>query len=203
MYEGETIKYLTSNEKEALFHVIENDTSLHSIRNRAIFFLAEYCGLRASEVGKLRISDFDIQKKEIYVRRLKGSKNNTLRILDAYVYDALLEYISLRKSNTISSDLMFISQKGNPISRKTIDDIMKKYCSLAGIPKDKSHFHVLKHTRTITLAELGLDTKEVQNWIGHKSVRNTEIYLQFTSRQQETLYQKYEFLKRSKGYFYE
>ena len=68
--------------------------------------------------------------------------------------------------------------------------IMKRYCTEAGISPDKAHFHVLKHTRAVALADLGLDTKEVQYWIGHKSIKNTEIYLQFTSKQQETLYKK-------------
>ena len=67
---------------------------------------------------------------------------------------------------------------------------MKYYGKNAGLPEEKSHFHVLKHTRAVELADLGLDTKEVQFWIGHKNIANTEIYLQFTTTQQNTLYRK-------------
>lgn len=190
MYEGTTIKYLFKAEKEALFKTLENDKSIHHIRNKAIFFVAEYAALRASEVGLIKVSDFNIENKEIYLKRLKNSNNNTLRILEPAVYQALLDYLNYRMSHGITSETLFISQKGNPISRKTLDDLMKKYCSISDIPKDKAHFHTLKHTRAVMLADLGLDTKDVQYWTGHKKIQNTEIYLQFTSKQQEMLYQK-------------
>lgn len=91
---------------------------------------------------------------------------------------------------------MFISQKGLPISRKTLDKLMKKYCEMAKIKdKDKWHFHTLKHTRAVNLAESGLDLKEIQYWLGHKEISNTQIYFQFTSSQYETLYKK---LKKDK-----
>lgn len=190
MYEGDTIKYLFPAEKEALFHVIQSDTGLHSKRNQAIFLLAEYCGMRASEIGLLRLTDLKLERKEIYIRRLKRSNNNTLRLINTAVFSAVSEYLQLRTMLPITSDFLFISQKGNPISRKVLDELMKKYCQLANIPPEKAHFHALKHTCAVSLAERGFDTKEIQFWIGHKSIQNTEIYFQFTSRQQDLLYQK-------------
>lgn len=194
MYDCSTIKYLHPYEKAALFQVIEQDTSLHGTRNIAIFYMAEYAALRASEVGMIRMNDLDLTsalgREKIYIKRLKHSNNNTLRILDAKVLNSLITYIEYRKYYGITSDYLFPSQKGNPISRKTLDDLMKRYCRQANIPPEKAHFHVLKHTRAVELAELGLDTKEVQYWTGHKNIANTEIYLQFTTTQQETLYQK-------------
>lgn len=194
MYDCSTIKFLHPYEKAALFQVIEQDTSLHSIRNIALFYMAEYAALRASEVGMIRMNDLDLSttvgREKIYIKRLKHSNNNTLRILDPKVLTALVTYLDYRKLCGITSDYLFPSQKGNPISRKTLDDLMKRYCREANIPPEKAHFHVLKHTRAVELAELGLDTKEVQYWTGHKNIANTEIYLQFTTAQQETLYRK-------------
>lgn len=190
MYEGKSIKYLLENEKTAFFHAITEDNCRLQKRNLAIFLLACYCGLRASEIGLIRLSDVNMERREIYIRRLKGSNNNTLRIIDADVYSALKTYLSYRKQMTIQSDILFLSQKGTPISRKRLDELIKKYCAAAGIPAEKAHMHVLKHTCAISLAEHGLDTKDVQFWIGHKSINNTEIYLQFTTSQQEALYQK-------------
>ena len=69
--------------------------------------------------------------------------------------------------------------------------LTKKYCAAAGIrDKSKCHFHTLKHTRAVMLADAGLDIKEVQYWLGHKNVNNTMIYFQFTTSQYETLYRK-------------
>lgn len=184
------IKYLYPYEKEHLFRIIENDTSKHSIRNKAIFYLAEYAALRASEIGLIELEDVNLQTKEIYFRRLKNSNNNKLRLLDEKVLFSLCEYLDYRKEHDINFKYLFPSQKGTPISRKTLHDLMKYYGKNAGLPEEKSHFHVLKHTRAVELADLGLDTKEVQFWIGHKNISNTEIYLQFTTTQQNTLYRK-------------
>lgn len=189
MYDS-TVKYLYAYEKEALFSAIDADTTKYRIRNKAIFLITEYCGLRASEVGLIRMDDLNLDRQEIYIKRLKGSNNNTLRIVEPRVLHALDSYLTERKKHHISSDFLFVSQKGTPISRKRLDELMKYYCRLANIPHEKAHMHALKHTRAISLAELGLDTKDVQYWIGHKSIKNTEIYLQFTTTQQEILYQK-------------
>ena len=70
---------------------------------------------------------------------------------------------------------------------------MKKYCKIANISnKSKHHFHTLKHTTAVHLEESEMDIKELQWWLGHKSVSNTEIYFQFTTKQQEKMYMKLE-----------
>lgn len=184
------IKYLYATEKETLFTVIKNDTSRHALRNYAVFLLAEYAGLRASELGMITESEINIENKEIYFKRLKGSNSNTLRILDPVTFETLIKYIKFKHEKGSHTTYLFTSQKGNPISRKTLNTIMKRYCKEANISDEKAHFHVLKHTRAIELGEMGLDTKEVQYWLGHKSIKSTEVYLQFTTKQQDILYNK-------------
>ncbi|WP_163195848.1 tyrosine-type recombinase/integrase [Clostridium thermarum] len=185
------IKYLTQNEAKSLFNAIENSNTIHSLRDLAIFRLAYRCGLRASEIPLLKLEDYNILKGEIYCKRLKGSNNNTLR-LDEKTKNIINKYIE-EKNITASSQILFTSQKNNPISRQTLDYLMKKYCSIAKIDdKSKHHFHALKHTTAVHLAECDMDIKELQWWLGHKSVSNTEIYFQFTTKQQEKLYAKLE-----------
>lgn len=195
MYDYSKIKYLYPYEKEALFHTIETTDSRYRVRNRAIFYLAEYAALRASEVGLIRLADINPCTNEIFFRRLKNSNSNKLRLVDDKVVSALQDYLDYRRIHNINSDYLFPSQKGDAISRKTLDGLIKKYGKLAGIPDDKTHFHALKHTRAVELADLGLDTKEVQFWTGHRNIANTEIYLQFTTTQQNTLYIKMNQLK--------
>ncbi|MDU4324873.1 MAG: tyrosine-type recombinase/integrase [Clostridium celatum] len=185
------IKYFTNKELKAFFKAIEKDNSKYRVRNECIFKLAYYCALRVSEVALIQVDDFNNSRNEIYCRRLKGSLNNTIRIVDPDILRSVKRYL-----RTINHDTMFISQKGLPISRKTLDKLMKKYCEIAKIKdKDKWHFHTLKHTRAVDLAEIGLDLKEIQYWLGHKEISNTQIYFQFTSSQYETLYKK---LKKDK-----
>jgi Site-specific recombinase XerD len=183
------IKYLTQHEARALFNAIENTYTSHSIRDLVIFRIAYRCGLRASEISLIKIQDYNTEKGELYCKRLKGSSNNTLR-LDSKTKLLLDKYIT-EKNITSTSQILFTSQKNNPISRQSLDYLMKKYCSIAGIEdKSKYHFHAIKHTTAVHLAESDMDIKELQWWLGHKAVTNTEIYFQFTTKQQARMYAK-------------
>lgn len=72
-----------------------------------------------------------------------------------------------------------------------LDVLIKDYCSRANIELEgKPHFHMLKHSICVHLAESGLDIKELQQWLGHKSIENTLIYFQFTSKQFEAMHDK-------------
>lgn len=183
------IKYLTQQEATRLFNAIECSEGIHTIRDLAIFRVAYRCGLRASEISLLKLEDYNMIKGELYCKRLKGSSNNTIR-LDTKTKQILDKYIT--ENNIVSEgNIIFKSQKDNPISRQTLDYLMKKYCSLAMIDdRKKHHFHALKHTTAVHLAESDMDIKELQWWLGHKAVTNTEIYFQFTTKQQEKMYEK-------------
>lgn len=187
----ETIKYLTRKEVRTLYQQIEQDSSRHALRNLAIFRIAKYCALRASEIGLLYESDYDADKKEIYCRRVKGSKNNKIRILDQDVAATLDAYLDVKNEIYPESEYLFPSQKGSPISRQMLHCLISRYCSGTDIARDKRHMHTLKHTRAVELGERQLDIKEMQWWLGHTNIENTLVYAQFTTCQQLALYQKY------------
>ena len=94
------------------------------------------------------------------------------------------------KLDTYYGAFTFLSQNLTPISRQQLDRLIKHYGKLAAIPEDKRHFHVLKHTRGVELAEAGLDMREIQFWLGHKNISNSQIYVSYTARQYEAIYHK-------------
>lgn len=185
-----TIKYLKQEEKGRLFGSLDTDKRLHAVRNRAILYLAEYCGLRATEVCLLKIEDYDATTSSIYCTRLKQGNNNTIRIVDRRVQAALDDYLIIRENRYKDCEYLFTSQKGTALSRKSLDKIMKYHCNRADIPTSKRHFHVLRHTRAVELAECGFDAKDIQWWLGHKNIESTMIYMHFTTRQQDSMYDK-------------
>lgn len=190
------MKYLTTDEKKYLFQEIYRDHSKHRKRNIALFELTKYCALRASEITKLQMSYYDSSTQQIYCKRLKGSNSNTLKIVDRKVLNALNDYLEEREAYQITSPYIFVSQKGNPISRQRLDRMMKNYCSRAKyISPEKWHMHTLRHSRAIELIEYGFDVDDVQYWLGHKNSDNTFKYLEYTSSLRKSMFAKLEMLE--------
>jgi site-specific recombinase XerD len=188
--ETSKIRHLTAEEKSELRSVIYNDTTLHRLRNTAIFEVALCCGLRASEITNMKRHAYTPTTGSLYCDRIKHSSSNTI-LLSKIASDALVAYLNERTTKKCESSFMFVSQKGNPISRKMLDVLMKKYCEQTSIPKDKHHFHVLKHTRAMELIKRkDVDLTEVQWLLGHKNIVSTLIYLEFTSSRQKALFEK-------------
>jgi integrase len=190
------IKYLTNAEFDRLMLSFKEAEKIFLMdkkkqkfkffrRDQLIFLLAYECGLRASEISNLKKEDFHENSKELFCRRLKGSRNNTIRLTRG-TSRLLSEYMSCENN----SNHIFLSRKSTPLSRQHLTRLCKKYFNLADIPKEKQHFHTLKHTAGVHLADCGLDIKEVQYILGHRNVENTMIYFDFTSKQQEVLYSK-------------
>jgi type 1 fimbriae regulatory protein FimB len=162
----EKIKFLSFDELRRLLAAIERK------RDKALFLIAYRHGLRASEVGKLRRDDLDLKRMQITLSRLKGSlggvhpmQADEVRLLKAYL-----------KSREDDSAILFPSNRFLPISRAQLDVLMKQYGGFAGIPKEKRHFHVLKHSIATHLLEVGADLRFVQNWLGHADIESTVVY---------------------------
>lgn len=189
----ESIKYFTQKELGKLFKAIEEskDNNKFWLRDLCIHKVGYVCALRASEIGLLHVSYFNSQKGEMYCRRLKGSQSNTIRIgeVDKSLISLLKKYIN--DNGLRDSDYLFKSQLNKPISRQNLDRLIKGYCVAAKLQDEsKFHFHTLKHSIAVHLADSGLDIKDLQHYLGHKNINNTQIYFQFTTTQQDYMYAK-------------
>ncbi len=180
----ETIKFLTLDETRRLFACITDK------RDKAIFLLAYRHGLRASEIGLLRESDLDLKRLRVMLHRLKGSLSGE-HPLQADEARALKAWI---KSRGTDSPILFPSRRGLPISRQMLDVLIKDYGEEAAIPKDKRHFHVLKHSIATHLLDAGAELRFLQDWLGHANIQNTVIYTALVSISREAKARAY-FLK--------
>jgi integrase/recombinase XerD len=169
-------KYLTAEEIEAFFSAIGDN------RDRAIFRTAYHRGLRASEIGLLQLSDYRIQAGKLYVRRLKGSTSGEFLLTDIE-NRSLLAWIDERGR---APGPLFPSRNRTPISRYRLDELMKNYCRLADIPAEKAHMHSLKHSCGTHLCEMGKDVAIIRDWLGHRNIQNTMIYLEVTNKARDT-----------------
>src|SRR5947209_5434054 len=172
----ETIKFLTLDETKRLFSQIKDK------RDRAIFLTAYRHGLRASAVGLLRVSDLDLKRLKIMLHRMKGSLSgeHPLQPDEAHALKAWL------KSKDTDSPVLFPSRRNLPISRQILDVLMKRYGAEANIPKEKRHFHVLKHSIATHLLDADADLRFLQDWLGHANIQNTVIYAALVSHSRES-----------------
>ena len=168
-------KHLTQEEITRLFSVIT------SPRDAAIFRLAYHRGLRASEVGRLQLSDVRLKDDRIQFERLKGS-NGGLYHLCASELKALRAWLRVRGNEP---GPLFPSREGRGISQQMLDVLMKRYGAAAGIPADKRHMHVLKHSCATHLLERGESIEDVQDHLGHRNIQNTQIYARFTNNRRQ------------------
>jgi site-specific recombinase XerD len=179
-----TIKFFTTDELKRLFGAIDTK------RDRALFLIAYRHGLRASEVGLLRRSDLDLKSMRITVHRLKGSIGG-VHPLQADEAKAVKAYLRERDDDTPT---LFMSRRGDPISRRTLDWWIKEYGRRAKLPDEKLHFHSLKHSIATHLLDAGAELRFLQDWLGHSNIQNTVIYTALVSTSREQKARQY-FLK--------
>jgi len=141
------ITFLSQEEVQRLFDAIKTK------RDRAIFAVAYRHGLRASEVGMLQRTDVDLKAARITINRVKGSMSGTYPLKPDTV-KLLRSYIKSRKD---ASPYLFISNRVLPIDRRTLLVMMKKYGTIAGLPREKQQFHVLKHSIGTHILDAGED----------------------------------------------
>lgn len=157
-----------------------------SKRNHAMILFGFRCGMRASEVCNLRMSDVDRKNQTVTVRRLKGSKTSVVQMTNVSgqpllsmtrVFNAWLE------ERNDASEFVFTSQKGGRLDRSAFFRVFQDVAERAGLPADKRHPHCLKHSLGFAMVEANKSLTTVQNALGHRSVSSTGIYAQ-PSREQ-------------------
>lgn len=174
--------YLQPEEIDALFKAIKGK------RDRAIFRLVYHRGLRAHEVGLLQVSDFRERDGLLYVRRGKGSVSREHKLIDE---EARVLRAYIREERGSAPGPMFPSRQGrNGITRFRLDQLIKEYCALAGIRKEKAHMHALKHSCGTHLAERGNPPDLIQDWLGHRDPASTGIYMHFSRKRREEAVEK-------------
>ncbi|OPL17957.1 MAG: hypothetical protein AVO35_07295 [Candidatus Aegiribacteria sp. MLS_C] len=160
---------------EALLEVWKGDTPL-SMRNRAMLELAYGAGLRESEITGMTVARVHLE--DYMVRPLgKGSRERLVPVGGAAV-DWLSRYLDMARpvlARGRSTPVLFLTYRGNPMSRMTVWNIVRRSAEEAGVRED-IHPHTLRHSFATHLLQGGADLRVVQELLGHSDIRTTEIY---------------------------
>ena len=161
-----------------------------SIRNRLMLEILYATGLRVSELVSIEMKNVNFSEKSIKVFG-KGSKERIV-FFGEYASDALNIY--LNKSRPIllakkQSDYLFLNNKGDKITTRSVEMIIKKAIDNLAI-KNKVTPHTIRHTFATHLLNNGADIKSVQELLGHESLSTTQIYTHVTSERLRSVYLK-------------
>jgi type 1 fimbriae regulatory protein FimB len=169
------MKALTQDE---IFKVLK--AASDSPRDLAMILLAFRHGMRATEVCELELKDVDLKNNEIVIRRLKHSLKTTQPLADVPGQPLLSERRVLRdwlkERGAHPSKFVFVSQKSGCLNRSTFYRIFSDAAERAGLPADKGHPHVLKHSLGVALVEANVNLAVIKQALGHKSIASTAIY---------------------------
>ncbi|MFA7000325.1 MAG: tyrosine-type recombinase/integrase, partial [Candidatus Paceibacterota bacterium] len=163
--------------------------NLKSLRDKAILELFFSTGLRLSELCSLN-RDLDLSKDEFSIRG-KGEKVRVV-FLSNSAKDAIREYLKNRKD---LDEPLFIQYsrngaKGNRLTPRSIERIVKYYAIKAGISK-KVTPHVIRHSFATDLLSNGADIRSVQMMLGHANIATTQIYTHITDKQLRDVHKKF------------
>lgn len=145
-------------------------------RNRTMIEILYSCGLRVSELCSLKLSDLYLEQGFIKVDG-KGGKQRLVPISKRAISE-LHSYFIDRNAMKIKSgfeDYVFISKRGNNISRIMVFHIIKELAENIGLSKNISP-HTFRHSFATHLLEGGCNLRAIQCMLGHESIATTEIY---------------------------
>jgi len=172
-------KFLTLEESIMLLETIKNDKeSKTTLRDYTIVTLFLNCGMRLSELVGINISDID---RELRSMRVLG-KGNKERIiyLNSSCRESLSEYLNWRlapEKQSIEDKALFLSNREQRISGKTVQWMVYKYLDMAGLESKHYSVHKLRHTAATLMYQSGqVDVRVLKDILGHEQLNTTQIY---------------------------
>ena len=171
-------KYLTLDDSKKLLDVASNEDNRNCERDYAITTLFLNCGMRLSELVNINIKDIKFDDCKMTVIG-KGNKERTIYLNNACMR-AVKEYLSIRPKEGVkydSKDALFLSERRERISNRTVQYIIKNELRKAGLDTNKYSVHKLRHTAATLMYQYGnVDIRALQELLGHASISTTEIY---------------------------
>ena len=178
-------KYLTLEDSQKLLKVAASEDNRNKERDYAIITLFLNCGMRLSELVGINIKDIHFDDYRMTVIG-KGNKERTIYLNKACV-NALEKYLAVRPKEGIdykSKDALFLSERRERISRRTVQYIVDKELAKAGFDTSKYSTHKLRHTAATLMYQYGeVDIRALQELLGHASISTTEIYTHVANQQ--------------------
>ena len=165
-------RYLEESECDALLNACDGPFAL---RDYCMLMILLCCGLRVSELVSLNLTDV----YEDHLRVIgKGNKERVVFFAEG-CREALDDYLSARNPESISPEdknALFISRDHRRISVRGVQKMLDKKLKMAGLDASRFSPHKLRHTAATLMLKNGVDTRALQEVLGHSNLNTTQIY---------------------------
>ena len=148
-----------------------NSSKYKELRSVLMIELLYSCALRVSELVGINLEDIDMDEGFVKVIG-KGSKSRFSPVGQTTI-DVLKRYIKLRPK--CDSNALFVNKKNTRISSRTVQNIVKKRALEVGVSINV-HPHMLRHAAATHFLQSSHDLRTVQEYLGHKSIKSTQVY---------------------------
>jgi type 1 fimbriae regulatory protein FimB len=162
-------KHLVSAEVDKLIAAVKG--TRNEARDRCLLLLMFRHGLRVSEACGLQLSQVDVESRVLHVARLKQGLSTT-HPLRGDELRAIKTWLAERATMQPQTDAFFLSERRDPLSRKTAWVAIRVYGKRAGLPIE-AHPHMLRHACGFALADQGADIKFIQDYLGNRNIQHT------------------------------
>ena len=160
--------------------------SYQELRSIAMIEIMYSCGLRVSELVKLNISDMDLSEGFV---RVKG-KGGKMRFspIGSDAIKAIRLYLAKRPN--AETRALFVNNNENRISSRTVQNTVKIRALEVGISVN-IHPHMLRHAAATHFLQSSHDLRSVQEFLGHKSIKSTQVYTHLDFLELSKVYDKF------------
>ena len=177
-HEKRTINYLNHAEIEALIAAPDVATWVGR-RDQTILLLALQTGLRVSELISLTCDDV-VLGTGAHVRCMGKGRKERSTPLRKDCETAIRNWLTEHAGD--HSKPLFVSNRGDRLSRDAVEHIVRKYVELASnrcatLKGKRVTPHVLRHSAAMQLLQNGVDRTIIALWLGHESVETTQMYI--------------------------
>jgi integrase/recombinase XerD len=152
-----------------------------ALRDRALLELLYATGMRVSEVVTVRMDDIDIAETRVFC---VGRDDRERQLpLTPRAIDALSVYLERGRDALLqdrTETMLFVNQRGRPLTRQGLWLIIKSYAEASGLGSDVTP-HTLRHSCAAHRLAQGAEPQEVRELLGHANIATTQAYVDIVS----------------------
>ena len=142
-------------------------------RDRLILLLLYGCGLRTAELCQLDVGDVDLERQELVVRHGKGDRARCIPVPEV-IWLVVLAYLGERKGRR--GALLRTFEKHVRLRAQHVCGVVAEAGRRAGLPLALTP-KMLRHSFATHLMDRGVDLGVIASLMGHRSARETGVYL--------------------------